>query len=1146
MYVCMIAMFLVSITYAQSDFGSITGFVKDPSGAVVPKAKVVIQNEGTGEERPITTNDAGYYAMPALQPGYYTVTAGAAGFKKFESAHVKLNPNSILAVDASLVVGANTETVEVSASAAVLQTESGAVQHTVTGTQVQVQELNGRDPVRMAQLLPGVRGGGTIADFNFAIGNPNLNVNGARQQDTLVTYDGAPALRTRGSTQVIGVMNVDSVQEIQVLTSNYAAEYGRAAGGQFRIVTKSGTRDFHGSLYEYFRNSALNANTWSRNLSTATNFASPFRYNNPGFTIGGPIWTPGVGFLSKMRDKLFFFVAEDWTRYRYTDTQTQAVPTMPMRQGNFSELLGANPWYKTGTIIYDPATCASAGVATCAALPGNVIPAGRLSRNGVALMNAYPQPTPGYLSGTQNWVAQAGHPINQRKETLNFDIQAADKHHIYGRRTSYSYFEYTPFQYGSGTTPVRWSRPNQTNTAGWTWTISPTLINEARLSLSLDDVYIATDSTGLGWHRDQLGINYPYVYPKDTPDRIPNLNMPNFYGLQGGSYPAHSSGPVWIGSDSVSKVWRNHLFKLGASFDYSGENDIDYGTANPNGIFTFTDTRTGLGGTSGVGMSNLALGLADSYVEEGPRAEVLWRGWMWEFFAQDSWKATQKLHIDYGVRVSSIQAFHPLWANASYFYPQSYNPAQAVQVDPKTGNVLLGTGNPYNGVVIPGFSTWPKAAIGRVLAATSDACYGKPCNGLFAPNLSKNFVDTVNPIQPRIGLAYQLTSKTVVRAGVGRYVDRLYPQMTTVFPGANPPVLSVASLSDVSVDNPGASLGAATTAPSLAFTTDNTHLKQPEAWNWNVTVERQMPMDSVLAVGYVGHRGLHGWELYNINQVQASVSLKNPSINLNYLVPYKGFSSIQEEESVVNSMYNSLQVSWNRRFRSGWSFGVSYTYSKSMDGGSGAANDLVPDTYDTSNLWGPSSYDSRHVAVVNYIYDLPFFKLQRNVVGKLLGGWEIIGVVQFQTGTPASITTTNDYAGVGGSGLNGGNINQYWVVNGPATINTGAFAGPVTTSNSPRYVTVNVTPPPAGTFNLQKGIRNFIYQPGLQAWNLGLRKAFKINERSKFEFRAEAYDFINHPNLNGPNLNPTSSQFGMITGKSGLARNIQLSLRFLF
>src|SRR4029077_20872098 len=355
---CAFVFLLTSGVNAQSDNGTITGFVKDPTCAVRPNGKVVIKNEGTAEQQTITTNESGCYVKPNLQPGYYTVNAEVSGFKKYSISHNKLNPNSTLSLDISLTLGNATETVEVSATAAALQTESGAVQNEVTSQQVDNQELNGRNPIYIAQLLPGVRGTSTLGDFNFAsTGGMSWQINGARTWDSLVTFDGAPAVRTRSNGAVIGVPDVDSTQEIQVMTADYAAEYGRAAGGQVRIITKTGTRDFHGSAYEYFRNSDLNANTWTRNLSTATNFASPFRYNNFGFTVGGPIWIPQMG--QKYREKFFFFVGEDWIRYRATDTQTQAVPTTLMAQGNFSELLSPNPWYKAGTAVYDPQTCRS-------------------------------------------------------------------------------------------------------------------------------------------------------------------------------------------------------------------------------------------------------------------------------------------------------------------------------------------------------------------------------------------------------------------------------------------------------------------------------------------------------------------------------------------------------------------------------------------------------------------------------------------------------------------------------------------------------------------------------------------------------------------------------------------------------------------
>ena len=230
---CVIVLLFTTFSYAQSDYGSITGFVKDPSGAVVPKSKVTFKNEGNNEERSSITNEAGYFVMPNLQPGYYTVTAEASGFKKFVSPHNKLNPNSTLSLDASLTIGSAAETVEVTATNEALQTESGAVQNGVSSQQVDYQELNGRNPIYIAQLLPGVRGGGTLGDFNFAsTGGMSWQINGARTWDSLVTFDGAPAVRTRANGAVIGVADVDTTQEIQVMTADYAAEYGRAAGGQ--------------------------------------------------------------------------------------------------------------------------------------------------------------------------------------------------------------------------------------------------------------------------------------------------------------------------------------------------------------------------------------------------------------------------------------------------------------------------------------------------------------------------------------------------------------------------------------------------------------------------------------------------------------------------------------------------------------------------------------------------------------------------------------------------------------------------------------------------------------------------------------------------------------------------------------------------
>ena len=385
---CLCAMLLLSVfshpALAQNDVGSIVGFVTDQSGAALAGASVVSINEGTGETRTVSTDSAGHYAIPNLVPAPYTITVESKGFQKYESTHNTLASNSTISIEAKLTVGAANQTVEVTSTAALLQTQSAAVQSEVTGEQVQKQELNGRNPIYMTQFLPGVVSTATLGDFNYAFNSGDtFNINGARTQDTLYTIDGAPAVRTRDDGEIIAGVKSESVQEMQILTADYSAEYGGASGAQVRIVTKSGTTNFHGTAYEYLRNSAMNANTWSRNLNPATRFPSPFVYNNFGFAVGGPIWAPGVPFLDHLRNRFFFFVNEDWVRYRFATTNNATVPTNLMRQGNFSELLSpGNPYYSGGKQLYVPGTCPVYGASTCVPYPNNIIPQSQFSPNG--------------------------------------------------------------------------------------------------------------------------------------------------------------------------------------------------------------------------------------------------------------------------------------------------------------------------------------------------------------------------------------------------------------------------------------------------------------------------------------------------------------------------------------------------------------------------------------------------------------------------------------------------------------------------------------------------------------------------------------------------------------------------------------------
>jgi Carboxypeptidase regulatory-like domain/TonB-dependent Receptor Plug Domain len=1176
---CLCAMLLLSVfshpALAQNDVGSIVGFVTDQSGAALAGATVVAVNEGTGETRTVSTDSAGHYALPNLVPAPYTLTVESKGFQKYQSTHNTLASNSTISIEAKLSVGQASQTVEVTSTAALLQTQSAAVQSEVTGEQVQKQELNGRNPIYMTQFLPGVVSTATLGDFNYAFNSGDtFNINGARTQDTLYTIDGAPAVRTRDDGEIIAGVKSESVQEMQILTADYSAEYGGASGAQVRIVTKSGTTNFHGTAYEYLRNSAMNANTWSRNLNPATRFPSPFVYNNFGFAVGGPIWAPGVPFLDHLRNRFFFFVNEDWVRYRFATTNDATVPTNLMRQGNFSELLSpSNPYYSGGKQLYVPGTCPVYGASTCVPYPNNVIPQSQFSPNGIAIIDAYPAPTPGFQQGANNWAGSAAAPQNQRIGQINGDLLVTPNEHITFRRSDDSYNSLSPFSTTLSLIQEFQTRPNQTISAGLTSTISSTMINEAHFSVSIDDVYNSLLASSPGLDRGQYGIDFPYIIPgaKSAENKIPTVSLPTFQSLAGGPYPSRSSGIIYAATDSFTKVWANHTIKAGIFFDWMGENDNDQinvstvpgGASNQNGTFFFTDQRTGLGGTSGVALANLALGLADSYTEIGPRAFTVWRGKMFEEFAQDNWQLTPKMNLDYGLRITTIVAPNAQWANAVYFDPALYSPSAAPVVSPVNGLVTLGTGNPYNGMVIPGFKSFPSSALqaNRVPAANpaNNACAGQPCNFLFDPSLPKGFVQTTTSVQPRVGVAFQLYPTTVLRLGGGRFVENK-GIIDNIFPGGNSPFQPTVTVNNVSVDNPGAALTKAV-EPAITLTSMAGHLKPPNRWNWNVTLQQELPFKSSFQIAYVGARGNHNWDVFDINQPTAGALTSHPGVNVNYLRPYQGFSSIQQAQSGVNETYNALQVGFVKRAANS-TIQLSYTWSKDMDNGSNY-HTIVPDTYNTTNLWGPSEFDIRQVFVANYSYALPFFKGQQSLVGKVAGGWELSGSTQMQTGLPCSVGVANDYAGVGEVGsfnceppllstVGSTSVGQFWVQHGGVKT-PHSFAGAKGGAGSPQWFSTTNggnpiwTAPPAGTFNLQRGIRDNIYAPGLQNWNLALIKAFPVYRENRVEFRAEAYNFINHPNWASPNYTPTSATFGEVTQKTtSNPRTLQVGLRYSF
>ncbi len=1133
--VMMVIFLTASLGFAQSDNSTISGVVKDPTGAIVAGARVTVQNEGTTFERQTTTNASGFYTAPNIAPGYYTVTVEAPGFKKASVSRNKLDAGLPIAVNIDLSVGQVSDTVTVEASVAQLNTESATVGKTVEQKQIQSMALNGRNPIQLALLKPGVRGG-SLAGFTFGLNSGGFTINGGRSNDSLITFDGAVGIRTRANGTSVGSADVDTVQEVQILTANYNAEYGRSGNGQIRMVTRSGGREFHGSFYEYFRNSALDANSWGRNQSAATNFAAPFRYNQYGYNISGPIFIP-KGF-NKEKDKLFFLFAQEWVKFREEQTTFQRVPSELMRQGNFSELLGTNLYYGGVRTINDPLTNAP--------FPGNIIPANRQSANGMAFVRTYPNAN-GIFQGNNNFFQVRPARQNQRKDTYSIDYNPTQNQVIRFRHANYTFDIANAFAGGFDFAPSALDRPNKTGSLSHTWTLSPTMINEAMFAASNDRVTIAVQRQGR-FQRSVNNITYPYIFsePKEINDKIPTIVIPNVGTIDGGPYPASSSGPIYQLSNNFTKIAGNHTFKLGVYFERSGQNDFDQinvsgvpgGTNNQNGRFQFSDVLPGGVPSAGTGLANAALGLFGTYAEIGPRSFTPYRGHLFEFFGQDSWRVSQKLKLELGFRGSFTNGYYKsLWGNMAYFDPAAYDLSQAAVLDRTTGNVI--SGDRFNGVRIPG-TEWPKAAIGRVPAA-SDPQFNRLFDGGDAYPSPNQF-----NMVPRVGLAYSLTNKQVFRAGFGGFIARpgVYD---SVFLGGNPPFQPMASVTNGSADNPG---GAARVAFPQFFMTIDRAFKIPRSYNWNATYQREIGFATTLEVGYVGTTGLFLARERDLNQLPTGTTFRpeNAGANVNFLRPFKGFANIPMLEHSGRSTYHGLQVEATRRFTKGFSYGFAYTLSKTMDNNSGPRDGFI-DTFNQGLNWGRSANDTRHITVINFIWDMPFFNSAdtNKAVRVIAGGWQISGVNQFQTGTPFTIGNTDDYLGIGSA--NG----KPWNLAGQPEY-TGQFsnrtaAGNFDDGNFFFQRTLNgsnlATRPANGTIPNQN--RNSIQfnGPGFQNWNLALFKAFRITERQAVTFRVEGFNWINHPNWGGVEVNPASANFGKVTSKSG-ERDIQLSLRYSF
>jgi hypothetical protein len=1107
---------------AQFDSGQIAGFVRDDQQAAIPGATVTVTNERNADHRSTVSNSTGYYVFPDLPVGAYSVTVELMGFKKFAQTGLRLSAASQLAVDAVLQVGSLEETIEVKASPSQVQTTTGQVARTIDTRQIQALTLNGRNPIFLASLKPGVRGG-TIGTFDpDSVTNGNFSINGARDDEYVVMVDGAIATRTRSSGSMIGAQDVETVEEVQILTASYRAEYGRSSAGQIRFVTKSGTQTFKGDGLENYRNAALDANSWLRNHSGDPRFSKgpdPFSFHQFAFHLGGPVLLPGG--INAKRDKLFFFWGEEWIRRRDTLTQTATVPTEAMRRGDFSELLNpANAFFGRARVIVDPRTKRP--------FPNNIIPADRISPNGQALLSVFPLPTPGFTQGTNNWIGTQPRFSDLRKDTLKFDYVATPSERLTVRGSNTPWHFNDPFV-ALDRVQWLWSRPNKLVSVSLNSILSSSLLNELTFSANSDSKGTIDMSPGCGARCDRstYGLNFPYLFPgtKLANEKMPTMRITGLSTLDSGPYPGFWGGFVYTWADNITKVVGNHTTKFGVVIERSGQNDFiqfttaSQGTTNTqNGEVRFLDA--GHPQSTGVAMANALLGNFNDYTELGAKAYTPWVATTFDAYAQDTWKLGPNVTAEAGVRYSLWPPWHSRWGNIAMFDPAFYNPAVAAQVDPRGGFVT--GGDRFNGIVLPGTGV-PKEAGNQVpqfLTGEFDRLrHGLP-DGLAETHK--------NLFQPRLGLAYAVNHKTAIRTGLGLFYNRTMINRDTAL-GGNPPFQVQQTVVNGSIDAPG---GATPHDFPLIVTMQDPVFDVPRAWNWNVSVEREVPWSTTVEVAYVGRHAEHNQRKRNINQLQAGTIQANPGVNPNALRPYRGFGVIGLAENTGRSRYDGLQISVERRVSNGLHAGVGYTLSRAKDNGS-SLTDILPNAYDDSGYYAISDLDRTHVLIANWIYELPLFRGTTGVLNRALGHWELTGVYQYQSGAPFSVRSNDDFAGVGpGSG------SQFWNLVGDPSIARAPF-----TTSAAWFNPAAFARPAAGTFGVQP--RNLLRNPS--TWNLdfGVRKSVPITATQRLEFRVEAFNVLNHPNWGTADSNPTSGSFGRVTGKIG-ERVIQLATKYTF
>ena len=1096
-------LFLLSLgtLFAQNNNGRISGTITDHSGAVIAGATVTVANQATKVTQKVTTEANGYFMVPDLQVGIYDVTAEATGFRKAEKTGYDLGDAGHIAADFKLEIGTVTDSITVTEILGEsVNTVSGELTHTIDSEQVHDLALNGRNYLQLVSLMPGV----ALLDEDQMATTTSLSVttwtsNGARPGTAHLMIDGGMNLDSGSNGSQVNNVGVDFVQAVSAQTSGVSAKYGRNSGAAVNAVTKSGTNRFNGGVNFTIRNDALDAKDYFAPTKPV------LRYDDFTYNIGGPI----------KKNKLFFFFGEEYKRIRkFTSPTRVTLPTLAEIGGDFSD--------RTTTTIRYPGTTTP--------IPNKDLRP-LMTTDGKAVMAVYTamiQKAALYLNTptSNNATFQVLNPFNWRQDIGKVDWRPTDKDYVYVRWLHDNYNLVDPFgTFNSSAlpnTPTARNRPGYGPQMSYTRTFHATLINEAKINVSWNGQ--RTPLVGKDWDRASYGFQFPRVYGGNGlyNTGIPDVSINSFTGYNGPARVYLLSPVTDIApSDNVTYIKGSHTAGLGVMIIRNRKDQNGRTTYDGTVVFN-TNPNTN---TSNYALADAILGNFSTYGENSNDPTGFFRFTQHEGYAEDSWRARRNLTITVGVRYSHFVPTYTSANNIANFDPSLYDPAKAVSVT-APGLIVPNSGNMYNGLIRAG-SGIPSDQMGRVPIANTAAL------ALIPTGAPRGLYPTYNLFMPRFGFAWNLfgNSKTALRGGFASLHDRV--QGNLIFSQVSiAPFSSSVSYESGNLANPS---GGVTSALGVmgGINAIDSHLKVPVVYDYNLTLERELPQGTLLRVAYAGKQLRHLLRQPDINFPSFDVLVANNNLpsagrpTTNAIRPYKGFSTIRMYMSDSSGNYNSLQAFFSKR-RGNLNMTTSYTWSHALADTSGDGDN--PDSglgYGNRHFYyGPTTYDRRQIFVQTYTYRIPLFRRSAPLLRSTLGGWEVSGITRAQSGqaytavgSSTGVTRRADYVG-GDVALSTDERNaNHW-------FNTAAFKTP-------------------GSTVLGTAGAGTIQGPGLYLWDVSLRKEFKVRERGKLQFRADSFNVMNHVNFRSLQVTTSSANYGTLTG-SGPARNIQGGLRLDF